>query len=55
VYLAGLDPFTKKSETSARNLNDRKMQRALIQFFKPRNWFTFREALIEAGRQKTDQ
>jgi hypothetical protein len=27
------------------------MQRALMQFFKPENWFTVREALIEAGRQ----
>ena len=27
------------------------MQRALIQFFKPENWFTVREALIQAGRQ----
>jgi Domain of unknown function (DUF3362) len=27
------------------------MQRALLQFFKPENWFTVREALIQAGRQ----
>jgi hypothetical protein len=27
------------------------MQRALMQFFKPENWFTVREALTEAGRQ----
>ncbi len=26
------------------------MQRALMQFFKPENYFTVREALIEAGR-----
>src|SRR5436189_4221297 len=32
-------------------LRDRKMQRALMQFFKPENWFTVREALIQAGRQ----
>jgi Domain of unknown function (DUF3362) len=32
-------------------MRDRKMQRALMQFFKPENWFTVREALIEAGRQ----
>jgi hypothetical protein len=31
-------------------MRDRKMQRALMQFFKPSNWFTVREALIEAGR-----
>lgn len=27
------------------------MRRALMQFFKPANWFTVREALIQAGRQ----
>ena len=27
------------------------MQRALMQFFKPENYFAVREALIEAGRQ----
>src|SRR5262245_55693603 len=27
------------------------MQRALMQFFKPENYFTVREALIQAGRQ----
>src|SRR5436309_6666080 len=31
-------------------MRDRKMQRALMQFFKPENWFTVREALIEAKR-----
>jgi hypothetical protein len=35
----------------ARGLRDRKMQRALMQFFKAENWFPVREALIEAGRQ----
>jgi hypothetical protein len=27
------------------------MQRALMPFFQPENWFTVREALIQAGRQ----
>ena len=27
------------------------MQRASMQFFKPENWFTVRQALIETGRQ----
>src|SRR5262249_23497150 len=35
----------------AKGLRDRKMQRALMQFFKPENWFTVREALMQAGRQ----
>ncbi len=51
MYYTGLDPFTKQEVYVARQLRDRKLQRALMQFFKPENWFTVREALIEAGRQ----
>jgi hypothetical protein len=50
MYHTGIDPFAKQAVYIARNLRDRKMQRALMQFFKPENWFTVREALIEAGR-----
>jgi uncharacterized radical SAM protein YgiQ len=50
MYYTGIDPFTKKSVTVARNLRDRKLQRALMQFFKPENWFEVREALLRAGR-----
>jgi Domain of unknown function (DUF3362) len=32
-------------------LRDRKLQRALMQFFKPENYFAVREALIQAGRR----
>ncbi|HEX3872374.1 MAG TPA: DUF3362 domain-containing protein, partial [Pirellulales bacterium] len=35
----------------ARNLGDRKLQRALLQFFKPENYFEVRKALEQAGRQ----
>jgi uncharacterized radical SAM protein YgiQ len=51
LYYTGLDPFTKQQVYVAKGLRDRKMQRALMQFFKPENWFTVREALIEARRQ----
>jgi hypothetical protein len=47
----GIEPFTGQEVYIARGLRDRKMQRALMQFFKPENWFTVREALIQAGRQ----
>jgi uncharacterized radical SAM protein YgiQ len=50
MWYTGLDPFTKQPVTAATGLRDRKMQRALMQFFKPENYFTVREALIEAGR-----
>jgi uncharacterized radical SAM protein YgiQ len=51
MYYTGIDPFTKEEVYVAKGLRDRKMQRALMQFFKPENWFTVREALIQAGRQ----
>jgi radical SAM superfamily enzyme YgiQ (UPF0313 family) len=51
MYYTGIDPFTKKPVQVAKGMRDRKLQRALMQFFKPENWFTVREALIEAGRQ----
>jgi uncharacterized radical SAM protein YgiQ len=50
MYYTGLDPFSKRPVPSAKNLRDRKVQRALMQFFKPENYFTVREALIQAGR-----
>jgi hypothetical protein len=51
IYYTGIDPFTREEVYVARGLRDRKMQRALMQFFKPENWFTVRESLIQAGRQ----
>jgi hypothetical protein len=51
MYYTGIDPFTKKQVYVAQHLKDRKLQRALMQFFKPENWFAVREALIQAGRQ----
>jgi hypothetical protein len=32
-----IDPFSKQEVYVARNLRDRKLQRALLQFFKPEN------------------
>ena len=50
MWYTGLDPFTMKPVTVAKGLSDRKVQRALMQFFKPENYFAVREALIDAGR-----
>jgi hypothetical protein len=50
MYYTGLDPFTKKPVGVARAMHDRKLQRALMQFFKPDNYFAVREALTKAGR-----
>ncbi len=50
MYYTGLDPFTMQPVFVARGLRSRKMQRALMQFFKPENYFEVREALRQAGR-----
>lgn len=51
MYYTGIDPFTGDEVYTARHLRDRKLQRALLQFFKPENYFEVREALMKAGRQ----
>jgi uncharacterized radical SAM protein YgiQ len=51
MYYTGIDPFTKQQVYVARALKDRKLQRALLQFFKPENYFEVRKALEQAGRQ----
>lgn len=51
MYYTGIDPFTKETVTVAKGLRDRKLQRALMQFFKPTNWFYVREALEKANRR----
>ncbi len=51
MYYTGIDPFTKKPVHVARHLRDRKLQRALMQFFKPENYVEVRKALLKAGRR----
>ena len=51
MYHTGHDPFTRKPVAIAKHLRDRKLQRALMQFFKPENYFDVRRALEQAGRQ----
>ena len=51
MHFTGLDPMTMKPVKTVQRLSDRKVQRALMQFFLPENWFTVRRALVEAGRE----
>jgi len=51
MYHTGLDPMTMKPVTTVKKLRDRKVQRALMQFFAPENYFTVHKALCEAGRK----
>ncbi len=50
MYYTGMDPFSKKPVYIAKTLKDRKLQRALMQFFKAENWFEVQAALRQAGR-----
>jgi uncharacterized radical SAM protein YgiQ len=50
MYHTGIDPFSRKPVFIAKHLRDRKLQRALMQFFKPENYFEVRKALLRAGR-----
>lgn len=49
MYYTAIDSFTKQEVFVAHHLRDHKLL-ALMQFFKPENWFTVREALIQARR-----
>ena len=51
MYYTGLDPMTKEPVKVTKGLKDRRMQRALLQFFKPENYFEVRRALEQSGRQ----
>jgi len=50
MYWTGLDPTTMKPVDTVTKLRDRKVQRALMQFFKDENWFDVHRALSKAGR-----
>ncbi|MEE8105062.1 MAG: YgiQ family radical SAM protein [Planctomycetota bacterium] len=52
IFFTGLDPVTMKPVTIVRRMRDRKTQRALMQFFKPENWFEVHAALVAAGRRE---
>ena len=51
MYYTGKNPMTGAELPIAKNMRDRKLQRALLQFFKPENYFSVREALLKAGRK----
>lgn len=50
MYYTGIDPMSRKPVHVDKHLKNRKLQRALMQFFKPENYFLVREALEAAGR-----
>jgi len=50
MYYTGLDPISMKPVKVASGMRDRRLQRSLMQFFKPENYFLVREALRKANR-----
>ena len=52
MYHTGLDPISGKPVYVARGIKERAMQRALLQFDKPKNHPLIREALHTAGREE---
>jgi radical SAM superfamily enzyme YgiQ (UPF0313 family) len=50
MYYTGLDPMTGQEVYVAKGARERKLQRALLQYFKPENYLDVRRALEQAGR-----
>jgi len=51
MYHTGIDPMTGQEVYVDKHLRNRRLQRALMQFFKPENYFEVRKALEEADRR----
>ncbi|MEE1011916.1 MAG: YgiQ family radical SAM protein, partial [Acutalibacteraceae bacterium] len=50
MFYTGLDPYTMKEVYVAKDPHEKAMQRALLQYFNPKNTDLVREALKKAGR-----
>ena len=50
MYHTGIDPMSGREVYVAKGMRERRLQRALLQFFKPENDALVREALQKAGR-----
>ncbi len=50
MFYTGLDPYTMKEVYVAKDPHEKAMQRALLQYFNPKNKDLVREALKKAGR-----
>ena len=51
MFYTGLDPYTMEEVYVARSEHDKALQRALLQYFNPKNKRLVEEALIKAGRR----
>ena len=51
MFYTELDPYTLEPVYVAKNPHDKAMQRALMQYFNPKNYDLVEEALKRSGRQ----
>ncbi len=51
MYYTGIDPFTGEEVYVPKSFEERKIQRALLQYWMPDNTEIVRKALINAGRE----
>lgn len=51
MFYTGIDPYTMEEIYVPKSAEDKAMQRALLQYFKPENADIVRKALIKAGRR----
>ncbi len=51
MFYTGLDPYTLKEVYVAKDPHEKALQRALLQYFNPKNKSLVKEALIKAGRR----
>lgn len=51
MFYTGVDPMTGRRLSVAKSGRERKLQRALMQYYKPENAGLVRQALFEAGRE----
>jgi uncharacterized radical SAM protein YgiQ len=50
MYYTGIDPFTRKPVYTAKDLHEKRLQKALLLYWDPAHHDEAREALIKAGR-----
>lgn len=51
MYYTGIEPMSGREVYVARGARERRLQRALLQYWRPENYRDVREALLEAGRE----
>ena len=50
MYYTGFDPFTNEEVYVPKSAHEKAMQRALMQYYIPKNYDLIKEALIKANR-----